>query len=135
MNIYTFIIGVLILLCGILCLMLVLAKCDNIKQFDLQISIHEGIKFKSLFYKKQQKCRSERKIEEVRGKPVMAFSFFYPKKFEFHFKFQYIYFSLLSSLKSVLFASSITLLISSSGTSSINFDTASTIGFNVTFAN
>ena len=52
MDIYTFIIGVLILLCGILCLMIVLAKCDNIKQLDIQINIHDGIKLKSLFYKK-----------------------------------------------------------------------------------
>lgn len=63
MNIYEFIIGVLILLCGILCLLIVLAKCDNIKQLDLQINIHDGIKFKSLFYKKQQKCRNERKMK------------------------------------------------------------------------
>lgn len=53
MNIYEFIIGALILLCGILCLLTVLAKCDNIKQLDLQINIHDGIKFKSLFYKKR----------------------------------------------------------------------------------
>lgn len=53
MNVFEFIIGILILLCGISCLILILAKCDNIKQLDIQISIKEGIKLKSLFYKKK----------------------------------------------------------------------------------
>ena len=52
MDIYTFIISALILLCGILCLILVLAKCDNIKQLDLHIGLKDGITLKSLFYKK-----------------------------------------------------------------------------------
>lgn len=53
MNVLMFIIGILILLCGITCLMLILTKCDNIKELDFNISIHDGIKFKSLFYKKK----------------------------------------------------------------------------------
>ena len=53
MNIYVFIILAMILLCGILCLVLVLTKCDNIKQLDLHISLNSGIELKSLFYKQQ----------------------------------------------------------------------------------
>ena len=53
MNVFEFIIVALIILFGILCLVTILAKCDNIKKLDIQINIHDGIKFKSLFYKKQ----------------------------------------------------------------------------------
>ena len=53
MNIFIFIIFAMILLCGILCLILILAKCDNIKQLDFHISLKNGIEFKSLFYRQQ----------------------------------------------------------------------------------
>ena len=53
MNIFIFIIFAMILLCGILCLVLILAKCDNIKQLDFHISLKNGIEFKSLFYRQQ----------------------------------------------------------------------------------
>ena len=52
MDIFTFIIDVLVLLCGIICLIVVLAKRDNIKQIDFRINLHDGIILKSLFYKK-----------------------------------------------------------------------------------
>ena len=53
MDVFTFIIFAMILLYGILCLVLILAKCDNIKQLDFHISLKNGIEFKSLFYNKQ----------------------------------------------------------------------------------
>ena len=52
MNIFIFIIDILILLCGILCVIVILAKNDNIKQLDFHISLKDGISFKSLFYKR-----------------------------------------------------------------------------------
>ena len=53
MNVLLFIICIMILLCGISCLILILTKCDNIKKLDFHISMKNGIELKSLFYKKQ----------------------------------------------------------------------------------
>ena len=53
MNIYTFIIIVMVLFCISLRLMLALAKCDNIKQLDVRLDAKNGFEIKSLFYKKQ----------------------------------------------------------------------------------
>ena len=53
MNAFEFIICAMTLLCGIMCLILILTKCDNIKQLDFHISVKNGIEFKSLFYRKK----------------------------------------------------------------------------------
>ena len=54
MNLYTFIIAVLILILGLVCLIVVLSKCDNIKELTLEMNIKTGIKLKSLFYNRKK---------------------------------------------------------------------------------
>ena len=52
MNVFEFIIGAAALFCFALCLMIVLAKCANVKQIDFKIGLLKGIEMTSLFYKK-----------------------------------------------------------------------------------
>lgn len=52
MNVFEFIIGAAVLFCFALCLIIVIAKCTNIKQIDFKIGLLKGIEITSLFYKK-----------------------------------------------------------------------------------
>ena len=62
---FTFIIKAGLILVTTIALVL-LVKCDNIKELTLRVSFKDGIEFKSLFYNKY-KCRKKGKIRLIGG--------------------------------------------------------------------